>query len=117
MHIYEKGAILSNSEYSFNVSVLVTDIFELNTDLKAMMVVDIDDMTNEDELSIMSKISECNTFECDATAMGTNFRCKYTDIEIDADYANGSVVRLFMRIDGYEHYECKVINSYFDNIL
>lgn len=112
MHIYENGAILRNSknDVSIKVKVLVADIFELNTNLKAMLVVDVDSFsykfTSDDRtLEYMNLISECDIFECEAIAMGHNFKCVFEDCIIDADYGNGSVIRFYLLVEDYEHHE------------
>lgn len=115
MHIYENGAILrsSKSDVEIDVMVLVADIFELNTDLKAMVVVDVDrfsyDFTDDSKtLDYMKAISECDIFECDATAMGHNFRCVFEDCTIDTDYGNGSIVRFYLFVEDYDSHKIKV---------
>ena len=115
MHIYEKGAILksSKSDIKIEVSVLVADIFELNTNLKAMVVVDVDsfsyEFTNDSEaVAYMKAISECDMFECEATAMGHNFSCVFDDCTIEADYANGSIVRFYLEVEDYDSHVIKV---------
>lgn len=124
MHIYEKGAVFksSNSDIEIECSVLVADIFELNTDFKAMIVVDVDEFnyehTPDDKtLKYMEDLSKCDIFECNATAMGNNFRCNFKNVIVDADYGNGSILRLFVHIEGYEHYECRVTDNYYDNMV
>lgn len=114
MFIYEKGAILKNSKENkkFQVSVLVADIFELNTDLKAMMVIDIDEYNSN--IDYMSEISNCDIFECVATAIGNNFSCIFEDIFVEADYCNGSIIRLYLHIENYEHQNCQVVSNNYD---
>lgn len=115
MHIYERGAILRNSKDNteIKIAVLVADIFELNIDLKAMVVVDVDcfnyGFTNDSEsVAYMKAISECDIFECEATAMGHNFSCVFDDCTIDADYANGSIVRFYLMVENYDNHIIKV---------
>ena len=115
MHIYERGAILRNSKDNteMKIAVLVADIFELNTDLKAMIVVDVDsfnyEFTNDSEaVAYMKAISECDMFECEATAMGHNFSCVFDDCTIEADYANGSIVRFYLEVEDYDSHVIKV---------
>jgi hypothetical protein len=115
MHIYERGAILRNSKDNteMKIAVLVADIFELNTDLKAMIVVDVDsfnyEFTNDSEaVAYMKAISECDIFKCEATAMGHNFSCVFDDCTIEADYANGSIVRFYLEVEDYDSHVIKV---------
>lgn len=124
MHIYERGAILSNSknDISLELTVLVADIFELNTDLKAMIVADVDyfnyDFTSDDKtLEYMKLVLECDTFECNATALGNNFRCIFKNCIIDADYGNGSIVRFYLEVEDYEHHECRVTENHHDSMI
>lgn len=102
MFIFENGASISNDDYEIKGKVLVADIFELNTDLKAMIVFDSDGV---EEVELMQKVSDCVVFKCVATSMNTIFDCEFEDVTIDADYCNGSVVRFFIHIEDYEHHK------------
>ena len=115
MHIYDNGAVLKNSKNNteIKIKVLVADIFELNEDLKAMIVADVDsfnyEFTNDDKtLEYMKAVSDCDVFECEATAMGHNFECVFQDCTIDADYANGSIVRFYLMVENYDNHIIKV---------
>ena len=120
MHIFETGAIFKDSESGFEVecSVLVADIFELNTDMKAMIVIDVDtnnyDFTNNDKtVEIMNKLQKCDLFECDVSAVGNWFKCKFTAVTVEADYGNGSVIRVYVHVKDYDHHECRpTVNNY-----
>ena len=102
MHFYEVGASFSNDEVELKGKILVADVFESNIDLSMVMVFDSDKYC---DIELMDKISSCNNLKCIATAMGTNFDCNFTNIEINADYCNGSVVRIYVHIEDYESHE------------
>ena len=102
MFIFENGASISNDEIEIKGKVLVADIFEMNNDLKAMIVFDAEKLKN---IELMEKADECVNFKCAATAMNTIFDCNFRDITIAVDYCNGSIIRIFMHIEDYEHHD------------
>lgn len=124
MHIFERGAIFKNSESGLEIpcAVLVADIFELNTDMKAMIVIDVDPnnygFTDDSKtVEIMNNLSKCDIFNCEVSAVGNTFKCNFEDITVDADYGNGSVIRVYVKVDDYEHHECRPIYNNYDEMV
>jgi len=102
MHFYQVGASFSSDEIELKGKILVADVFEDNIDLSAVMVFDSDKYT---DVALMNKISNCTNLRCMTTAMGTNFECYFTNIEVSPDYCNGSIVRVYVHIKDYETHE------------
>lgn len=124
MHIFERGAVFKNSESGLEIpcAVLVADIFELNTDMKAMIMIDVDPYHNifpddTKTLEYMNSLQTCDIFNCEATAVGNSFRCNFEDITVDADYAQGSIIRVYIKVDDYEHHECIPIHNNYDAMV
>jgi hypothetical protein len=124
VHIFERGAIFKNSESGLEIqcSVLVADIFELNTDMKAMIMIDVDPnnygFTDDSKtIEIMNNLQKCDIFNCEVSAVGNSFRCSFEDITIEADYGNGSVIRVYVKVDDYEHHECRPIHNNYDAMV
>ena len=102
MHFFQCGVVFSNDEIELKGKILVADVFESNIDLSAIMVFDSD---NYSDVDLMDKISDCNKLKCSTIAMGTQFDCKFDNIEVEADYCNGSIVRVYVHIKDYENHE------------
>lgn len=118
MHIFQKGAVFSNSKCDIIVEcdVLVADIFELNMDMKAMLMLEVEPNCEYDDNYIQERIkdiSKCDTFKCSALAAANVFDCTFRDCEIEADYRNYNIARVYIKVDNIDHQECRpTINNY-----
>lgn len=122
MHIFPKGAVFSDSKSDIKVEcdVLVADIFELNMNMKAMLMIEIQtdtDFTDKQMQEHIQNISKCDTFECSALAAANVFQCTFRDCEIEADYGNGNIARVYIKVDGIDHQECRPVSNNYDTMI
>lgn len=122
VHIFPNGAIFSDSKSDIEIKcdVLVADIFELNMDMKAMLMVELCGDTNFSDKQMqehIQSISKCDTFECSALAMANVFNCTFRDCEIEVDYYNGNIARVYIKVDDIDHQECRPIRNNYDQMI
>jgi len=99
-------AIFKNSKEnkSYDVEVLLADVFDTNNCFNAMMMIDVDlgdhissdiDITED----IFNQINKCDIFCCTNIDFGKTFDIEMKDIYIDVDYGSGSIVRAYLSVE------------------
>ena len=95
-------AIFYNDNESLKATILVSDVFSQDNDLKAMLAVFCEDFS---EAELMERIDRMDNLKCLVETIGITFEIDMKSIYRDCSFCSGHVATVFIVVENYESSE------------